>query len=114
MSQWDPARYGWGQRGIFSGRPSGERKGGSHTRERWKVYITVGQWIPGTCFIAFKVPLEKSFEENLAPEECFSPLDLFNKVQEQNEELGLIIDLTYTHRYYKPERNLSASTVPMV
>ncbi|KAK2499785.1 hypothetical protein MC885_000877 [Smutsia gigantea] len=45
----------------------------------------------------------KSFEENLAPEECFSPLDLFNKVQEQNEELGLIIDLTYTHRYYKPE-----------
>ncbi|KAI5930791.1 RNA/RNP complex-1-interacting phosphatase [Manis javanica] len=46
---------------------------------------------------------QKSFEENLAPEECFSPLDLFNKVQEQNEELGLIIDLTYTHRYYKPE-----------
>ncbi|XP_057353001.1 uncharacterized protein LOC130682549 isoform X2 [Manis pentadactyla] len=56
----------------------------------------------------------KSFEENLAPEECFSPLDLFNKVQEQNEDLGLIIDLTYTHRYYKPETNLSASTVPMV
>lgn len=37
------------------------------------------------------------------PEECFSPLDLFNKIQEQNEELGLIIDLTYTQRYYKVE-----------
>ncbi|KAI5928908.1 RNA/RNP complex-1-interacting phosphatase [Manis javanica] len=45
----------------------------------------------------------KSFEDNLAPEECFSLLDLFNKVQEQNEEPGLIIDLTYTHHYYKPE-----------
>lgn len=37
------------------------------------------------------------------PEEYFSPLDLFNKIQEQNEELGLIIDLTYTQRYYKAE-----------
>nr|KAF6429207.1 dual specificity phosphatase 11 [Molossus molossus] len=45
----------------------------------------------------------KSFEEKLAPEERFTPLDLFNKIQEQNEELGLIIDLTYTRRYYKPE-----------
>ncbi|XP_060043067.1 RNA/RNP complex-1-interacting phosphatase isoform X5 [Erinaceus europaeus] len=59
--------------------------------------------MPGTRFIAFKVPLKKSFEGKLAPEERFSPLDLFNRIQEQNEELGLIIDLTYTHRYYKPE-----------
>ncbi|KAI5944156.1 RNA/RNP complex-1-interacting phosphatase [Manis javanica] len=103
MSQWHPAHYRWGQRGVFSGRSSGERKGGSHAPERWKDYMPVGQRMPGTRFIAFKVPLKKSFEDNLAPEECFSPLDLFNKVQEQNEELGLIIDLTYTHRYYKPE-----------
>ncbi|KAM5252005.1 centrosome-associated protein ALMS1-like [Hipposideros larvatus] len=59
--------------------------------------------MPGTRFIAFKVPLKKSFQEKLAPEESFSPLDLFSKIQEQNEELGLIIDLTYTHHYYKPE-----------
>lgn len=45
----------------------------------------------------------KKFEAKLMPEECFSPLDLFNKIQEQNEELGLIIDLTYTQRYYKVE-----------
>ncbi|OWK10110.1 DUSP11 [Cervus elaphus hippelaphus] len=70
---------------------------------RWKDYLPVGQRMPGTRFIAFKVPLKKSFEKHLAPEECFSPLDLFNKIQEQNEELGLIIDLTYTRRYYKPE-----------
>ncbi|KAM9212816.1 RNA/RNP complex-1-interacting phosphatase isoform 2-T3 [Dugong dugon] len=59
--------------------------------------------MPGTRFIAFKVPLKKNFEGKLAPEECFSPLDLLNKIREQNEELGLIIDLTYTQRYYNPE-----------
>ncbi|XP_027628761.1 RNA/RNP complex-1-interacting phosphatase isoform X2 [Tupaia chinensis] len=70
---------------------------------RWRDYLPVGQRMPGTRFIAFKVPLRKSFEKNLTPEECFSPLDLFNKIREQEEELGLIIDLTYTQRYYKPE-----------
>ncbi|KAI5145831.1 Rna/Rnp Complex-1-Interacting Phosphatase [Manis pentadactyla] len=67
-----------------------------------------------SCCWQCEQEVKTSFEENLAPEECFSPLDLFNKVQEQNEELGLIVDLTYTHRYYKPETNLLASTVPMV
>ncbi|ELK18387.1 RNA/RNP complex-1-interacting phosphatase [Pteropus alecto] len=103
MSQWHRARGGWGQGRVFSGRSSSRRKGGNHIPERWKDYLPVGQRMPGTRFIAFKVPLKKSFEENLAPEERFSPLDLFDKIQEQNEELGLIIDLTYTHRYYKPE-----------
>ncbi|XP_069350567.1 RNA/RNP complex-1-interacting phosphatase [Eulemur rufifrons] len=103
MSQWHHARSGWGRGRDFSGRSSAKRKGGNHIPERWKDYLPVGQRMPGTRFIAFKVPLQKSFEKNLAPEECFSPLDLFNKIQEQNEELGLIIDLTYTQRYYKPE-----------
>ncbi|XP_057414036.1 RNA/RNP complex-1-interacting phosphatase isoform X3 [Balaenoptera acutorostrata] len=103
MSQWHHAHGRWGQGRGFSGRSSAKRKGGNHIPERWKDYLPVGQRMPGTRFIAFKVPLKKSFEKNLAPEECFSPLDLFNKIQEQNEELGLIIDLTYTRRYYKPE-----------
>uniref|UniRef100_A0A8C5UDK5 RNA/RNP complex-1-interacting phosphatase n=1 Tax=Malurus cyaneus samueli TaxID=2593467 RepID=A0A8C5UDK5_9PASS len=59
--------------------------------------------MPGTRFIAFKVPLKKSFDRNLPPEERFSPHDLIRKVKEQKEELGLIIDLTYTTRYYGPE-----------
>ncbi|XP_045684452.1 RNA/RNP complex-1-interacting phosphatase [Phyllostomus hastatus] len=103
MSQWHRARGGWGPGRVFSGRSKAKKKGGNHIPERWKDYLPVGQRMPGTRFIAFKVPLKKSFEERLAPEERFSPLDLFNKIQEQNEELGLIIDLTYTHRYYKPE-----------
>ncbi|XP_008569404.1 PREDICTED: RNA/RNP complex-1-interacting phosphatase isoform X6 [Galeopterus variegatus] len=105
MSQWHRTRGGWGLGRHFSGRCSAKKKGsgGNHVPERWKDYLPVGQRMPGTRFIAFKVPLQKSFEEKLAPEERFSPLDLFNKIREQNEELGLIIDLTYTQRYYKPE-----------
>ncbi|XP_008065759.1 RNA/RNP complex-1-interacting phosphatase [Carlito syrichta] len=103
MSQWHYARGGRGRGRDFSGCSSTKRKGGNHIPERWKDYLPIGQRMPGTRFIAFKVPLQKSFEKNLSPEECFSPLDLFNKIREQKEELGLIIDLTYTQRYYKPE-----------
>ncbi|XP_058279726.1 RNA/RNP complex-1-interacting phosphatase isoform X3 [Hirundo rustica] len=59
--------------------------------------------MPGTRFIAFKVPLKESFDQNLLPEERFSPHDLITKVKERKEELGLIIDLTYTTRYYGRE-----------
>ncbi|XP_067555323.1 RNA/RNP complex-1-interacting phosphatase-like [Pseudorca crassidens] len=100
VSQWHHARGRWCQRRGFSGGSSARRKGGKHIPERWKDYLPVGQRMPGTRFTAFKVPLKKSFEKNLAPEECFSPL---NKLQEHNEELGLIVDLTYTRRYFKPE-----------
>ncbi|NXB70027.1 DUS11 phosphatase, partial [Donacobius atricapilla] len=68
---------------------------------RWTDYIPLGSRMPGTRFIAFKVPLKKSFHRNLLPEERFSPHDLIRKVKEQKEELGLIIDLTYTTRYYR-------------
>ncbi|XP_076990696.1 RNA/RNP complex-1-interacting phosphatase [Tamandua tetradactyla] len=103
MSHWRQDRRGYGQRHVSSTGFSPKGKGGNHIPERWKNYLPVGQRMPGTRFIAFKVPLKKSFEGKLAPEECFSPMDLFNKIRQQNEELGLIIDLTYTQRYYKPE-----------
>ncbi|XP_013931400.1 PREDICTED: RNA/RNP complex-1-interacting phosphatase-like [Thamnophis sirtalis] len=70
--------------------------------DRWTDYRPLGKRISGTRFIAFKVPLKKSFEWRLAPDEYFSPLDLITQVEEQNEELGLIIDLTYTTHYYEP------------
>ncbi|XP_014116978.1 PREDICTED: RNA/RNP complex-1-interacting phosphatase [Pseudopodoces humilis] len=139
-------------------------RGASRVPERWTDYIPLGCRMPGTRFIAFKVPLKKglrlppasvlpkppqdsvtkpcsasagsscpshprspgrsgaaasphpdsitellkhhflqSFEQNLLPEERFSPHDLIRKVKERKEELGLIIDLTYTTRYYGRE-----------
>ncbi|XP_054031269.1 RNA/RNP complex-1-interacting phosphatase [Dryobates pubescens] len=77
--------------------------GKSRVPERWTDYLPLGRRMPGTRFIAFKVPLKKSFDQKLPPEERFSPCDLLKKIKEQKEELGLIIDLTYTTRYYRPE-----------
>ncbi|XP_068012618.1 RNA/RNP complex-1-interacting phosphatase isoform X2 [Melanerpes formicivorus] len=77
--------------------------GKSSVPERWTDYLPLGRRMPGTRFIAFKVPLKKSFDQKLPPEERFSPCDLLKKIKEQKEELGLIIDLTYTTRYYRPE-----------
>ncbi|XP_041867928.1 RNA/RNP complex-1-interacting phosphatase-like [Melanotaenia boesemani] len=75
------------------------RKGG--VPERWLDYCPVGQRIPGTRFIAFKVPLKPCLNL-LVPESCaFGLWDLLDAVKSQKHELGLIIDLTFTTRYYK-------------
>ncbi|XP_033257518.1 RNA/RNP complex-1-interacting phosphatase-like isoform X1 [Orcinus orca] len=63
MSQWHHARGRWGQRRGFSGHPSAKRKGGKHILERWKDYLPVEQRMPGTRFIAFKVPFRKDLQE---------------------------------------------------
>ncbi|XP_038022783.2 RNA/RNP complex-1-interacting phosphatase isoform X2 [Anas acuta] len=78
-------------------------RGAARVPERWTDYVPLGRRLPGTRFIAFKVPLRQSFDHNLHPAERFSPCDLIKKIKEQREELGLIIDLTYTTRYYRPE-----------
>ncbi|XP_026570954.1 RNA/RNP complex-1-interacting phosphatase-like [Pseudonaja textilis] len=80
--------------------PMGKRRGG--LPDRWTDYLPLGKRMSGTRFIAFKVPLKESFEWRLTPDERFSPLDLITQIKEQKEELGLIIDLTYTTRYYEP------------
>eukprot|EP00070_Physeter_catodon_P046091 XP_028352985.1 RNA/RNP complex-1-interacting phosphatase-like [Physeter catodon] len=80
MSQWHRARGCWGQGRGFSGRSSAKRKGGKHIPER----------------VLKRILLQKN---------VFPPWIFFNKLQEQNEELGLIVDLTYTRHYYKPEVN---------
>ncbi|NWS79134.1 DUS11 phosphatase, partial [Crotophaga sulcirostris] len=51
----------------------------------------------------FNIISPQSFNLNLHPEERFSPRDLLKKINEQKEELGLVIDLTHTTRYYRPE-----------
>ncbi|XP_029460003.1 RNA/RNP complex-1-interacting phosphatase [Rhinatrema bivittatum] len=83
----------------------GQSMGKSKDRlpDRWTDYLPIGKRMTGTRFIAFKVPLKKSFDWKLPPPDRFSPMDLINKVKEQKEELGLVIDLTYTTRYYEPE-----------
>ncbi|XP_061118981.1 RNA/RNP complex-1-interacting phosphatase-like [Conger conger] len=71
--------------------------------DRWMEYQAVGKRIPGTRFIAFKVPLNKNLRKLLPPLEAFGPQDLVNLVEQEKDTLGLVIDLTFTKRYYKPE-----------
>ncbi|XP_062912834.1 RNA/RNP complex-1-interacting phosphatase-like [Mobula hypostoma] len=92
---------GWKAEPWAGGRSgNGAGSGKSRIPERWQEYSAVGQRLPGTRFIAFKVPLKKVFESRLMPHEIFSPTDLLNQISEQHQELGKIIDLTFTKRYY--------------
>ncbi|XP_061116358.1 RNA/RNP complex-1-interacting phosphatase isoform X2 [Conger conger] len=65
-------------------------------------YQALGKRIPGTRFIAFKVPLKQSLRKCFPSSEAFGPFELVHQLEEEKEELGLIIDLTFTTRYYSP------------
>ncbi|KAK0156431.1 RNA/RNP complex-1-interacting phosphatase [Merluccius polli] len=71
--------------------------------DRWLDYQNVGKRIPGTRFISFKVPLKRALSRSLNQSEVFGPRELLDALEKQKEELGLIIDLTFTTRYYKLE-----------
>ncbi|XP_027882105.1 RNA/RNP complex-1-interacting phosphatase-like [Xiphophorus couchianus] len=68
--------------------------------DRWQDYTAVGKRLKGTRFIAFKVPLKQALIRTLPPSEVFGPWELLDALKEDNYELGLIIDLTFTTRYY--------------
>ncbi|XP_078146643.1 RNA/RNP complex-1-interacting phosphatase-like [Centroberyx gerrardi] len=69
--------------------------------DRWLEYDAVGKRVPGTRFIAFKVPLKQSLNSRVPESDAFGPWDLLDSLERENHELGLIIDLTFTTRYYK-------------
>lgn len=69
--------------------------------DRWLDYRPAGQRIPGTRFIAFKVPLNPNLNCRVPKSDSFSLWDLLDYMGNQNQELGLIIDLTFTTRFYR-------------
>ncbi|XP_017473589.1 PREDICTED: RNA/RNP complex-1-interacting phosphatase [Rhagoletis zephyria] len=66
--------------------------------DRWLSYKPVGKQIEGTRFIAFKVPLRERVNENVDEEHRLDANILLKTVP----NLGMIIDLTNTTRYYNP------------
>ncbi|XP_029693729.1 RNA/RNP complex-1-interacting phosphatase isoform X1 [Takifugu rubripes] len=74
------------------------KKGG--IPDRWLDYKAVGKRLFGTRFIAFKVPLKQELNDQLPWSDVFGPWELLDSVRRDRQELGLIIDLTYTKRYY--------------
>uniref|UniRef100_A0A3P8ZKH4 Tyrosine specific protein phosphatases domain-containing protein n=1 Tax=Esox lucius TaxID=8010 RepID=A0A3P8ZKH4_ESOLU len=73
--------------------------------DRWEDYQAAGKRIPGTRFISFKVPLKQvsALCDLVEHSEPFGPRELMQILEKDGQELGLIIDLTFTTRYYKPE-----------
>ncbi|XP_023726426.1 RNA/RNP complex-1-interacting phosphatase isoform X2 [Cryptotermes secundus] len=59
----------------------------------------MGEPIPGTRFISFKVPLKHTLCKSLHDSERFTP----EMLMEQCPKLGLVVDLTNTSRYYNGE-----------
>ncbi|KAM5141015.1 uncharacterized protein ACMZJ9_014805 [Mantella aurantiaca] len=68
--------------------------------ERWRSLTAIGTRVPGSRFIAFKVPLKGATNQRVTQNQKFTPKDLVTNIRNQNEDLGLIIDLTNTERYY--------------
>ena len=58
----------------------------------WKAYSNMGRRVPLTRFICFKAPLDRQ-------NSTFSTKDLLNYCP----SLGMVIDLTNTNKYYKPD-----------
>ncbi|XP_061590126.1 RNA/RNP complex-1-interacting phosphatase-like [Cololabis saira] len=82
----------------MSGQRSRGRKNG--VPDRWLDYTAVGRRLDGTRFIAFKVPLKQSLKRQLLSSDAFGPWDLLDTLHRHNQDLGLIVDLTFTTRYY--------------
>lgn len=77
-----------------------KKKKKSGVPDRWLDYQPLGLRIPGTRFIVFKVPLKQSLNCQVSKSESFGLWDLWDSLKSQNQELGLILDLTFTTRYY--------------
>ncbi|XP_034480032.1 RNA/RNP complex-1-interacting phosphatase homolog [Drosophila innubila] len=67
--------------------------------DRWLNYQPIGQRVPATRFIAFKVPLKQNVNNTVDEELRLAPHSLLESVP----NLGLIVDLTNTNRYYNPQ-----------
>ncbi|XP_046576885.1 RNA/RNP complex-1-interacting phosphatase-like isoform X2 [Haliotis rubra] len=68
--------------------------------DRWEKYTALGNVIKGTRIVCFKVPLKYPLVEKLPEEERFTPTALVKKMADSGHNLGLVIDLTFTRKYY--------------
>eukprot|EP00124_Ichthyophonus_hoferi_P001248 Ihof_evm15s60 gene=Ihof_evmTU15s60 len=67
---------------------------------RWRRCPPMGSVVRNTRFLPFKTPLDPKYDSNLPEEYRFNLDDLFNTCAENFLELGMIVDLTKTDRYY--------------
>eukprot|EP00899_Mesostigma_viride_P025155 jgi/Mesvir1/5824/Mv26558-RA.1 len=66
--------------------------------EGWVACPQMGEPLEG--LIPCKVPLGSNFTHKLATGTTFSPAEVVEKLKKRHQELGLVVDLTNTRRYY--------------
>ncbi|XP_035674215.1 RNA/RNP complex-1-interacting phosphatase-like isoform X1 [Branchiostoma floridae] len=76
--------------------------------DRWLDYSPMGRQMEGTRFISFKVPLKVGICSNLPSEDSFTVPDMIQGISDQGGRLGLVIDLTFTTRYYNKQDIIKA------
>ncbi|ARE67303.1 SWPV2-ORF080 [Shearwaterpox virus] len=75
----------------------------NHIPDKWLDYLPIGDVIENTRFIAFKVPLNNKYDKAITdPINRFHLEDLINYLKDNGKQLGMIIDLSYSFRYYNP------------
>ncbi|KAI6183980.1 Dual specificity phosphatase [Aphelenchoides bicaudatus] len=68
--------------------------------DRWSDYSFLGKVIPEARIISFKTPLKARYFAKDTPQ--FGITELLDEVKLLGGELGLVVDLTYTTKYYEP------------
>ncbi|CAI2348415.1 unnamed protein product [Caenorhabditis sp. 36 PRJEB53466] len=69
----------------------------------WTKFAPLGDVIPRTRFVVFKTPINSPLSTRIEKEQRFTTSDLFRKIGERGQYLGLVVDLTDTDRYYDKE-----------
>uniref|UniRef100_A0A915A5V5 Tyrosine specific protein phosphatases domain-containing protein n=1 Tax=Parascaris univalens TaxID=6257 RepID=A0A915A5V5_PARUN len=74
--------------------------------DRWLDYDPVGKPVKGTRFVPFKTPLSTDFFTNrgkdFGSDDVFDVKALLGYASAHGKEIGLVIDLTATEKYYDP------------
>ncbi|PAA46956.1 hypothetical protein BOX15_Mlig010689g3, partial [Macrostomum lignano] len=71
--------------------------------DRWEAYNPFKEIISDTHFLAVKVPLKQCYVASMPAHEQFTPSELMNRCKQMKLPLGLVVDLTFTTRYYNPQ-----------
>jgi len=76
------------------------KKKKSAVPDRWENYVPYGKPIPNSRFIAFKVPLRPTIAVPETDGSLFTPTNMLDSFTADNIDVGLIVDLTFTQKYY--------------
>uniref|UniRef100_A0A7E4V4G4 TYR_PHOSPHATASE_2 domain-containing protein n=1 Tax=Panagrellus redivivus TaxID=6233 RepID=A0A7E4V4G4_PANRE len=70
--------------------------------ENWENVKPIGEIIEGTRFLVFKTPIDTEPGLKLNREKLFTTANLLRELTFRQQQLGLVINLSFTSKYYDP------------